>query len=188
MERTELEKMLAGELYSASDPELVLARQRARRITRLFNATTEEEIERRTALLSELFGAAGPGVDIEPPFRCDYGSNIRLGERVYMNFGCVILDDAPVTIGEGVLLGPSVHIYAATHPIDPDVRKTGRELALPVTIGDNVWIGGGVRICPGVTIGSNTTIGAGSVVVRDVPPGVLAVGNPCRIVRLVSRR
>jgi len=183
MTRSELEKMLAGELYLASDPELVAARTRARRITRHFNASTEEEIEKRAALLLELFGSIGVGVEIEPPFRCDYGANIRFGERVFVNFDCVILDCARVTLGNGVLIGPGVHIYSATHPTDPELRKSGRELALPVTIGDDVWIGGGVRICPGVTIGANTTIGAGSVVVNDVPPRVVAVGNPCRIVR-----
>jgi maltose O-acetyltransferase len=175
--------MLAGELYLASDPELVAARKRARKLTRAYNATTEEEIEKRAALLAELFATVVRDVEIEPPFRCDYGTNIRLGRRVYMNMGCVILDCNRVTIGDNVLFGPDVHVYAATHPVDPEVRQRGGELALPVTIGDDVWVGGGAILSAGVTIGSNTTIGAGSVVVRDVPANVVAAGNPCRVVR-----
>jgi maltose O-acetyltransferase len=180
---TEIEKMLGGELYLACDPKLTAMRKRARRITREFNATTEDEIEKRSTLLAELFGSAGQGLEIEPPFRCDYGANIHVGRKVCMNFGCVILDCGRVTIGDHVLFGPSVHIYAATHPTEREQRKTGRELALPVTIGDHTWIGGGAIVSAGVTIGTGTTIGAGSVVVRDIPANVVAVGNPCRVVR-----
>jgi maltose O-acetyltransferase len=183
MTTREYQRMLAGELYLASDPELREMRERARRITCAFNASSEEEPARRTELLAELFGSVGARVEIEPPFQCDYGRHIRVGDDVFINFQCVILDCAPVTIGERVLIGPGVHIYAATHPTDPEVRRTGRELALPVTIGDDVWIGGGAVICPGVTIGSRSTIGAGSVVLRDVPSGVVAAGNPCRVLR-----
>ncbi len=182
---TERELMLSGELYFAYDPELVELRGRARRLTRLYNATREDEPRERERLLRELLGACGERVEIEPPFRCDYGSNIRLGDGVYMNFDCVILDCAPISIGERTLLGPGVHLYAATHPADPDVRATLRELARPISIGRNAWIGGGAIICPGVTIGDEAVIGAGSVVTRDVPARVIAAGNPCRVIRPV---
>ncbi|MGE5591703.1 MAG: sugar O-acetyltransferase [Bacillota bacterium] len=180
--KTEREKMLAGELYDSSDPELVALRLRARRLTRQYNATTEEEAERRAEILRELFGAVGSAT-IEPTFRCDYGGNIRVGRNLYMNFDCVILDCAAVEIGDNVMAGPGVHIYTAYHPLQAAERVKGPELAAPVRIGDNVWLGGGVIVCPGVTIGSNTTIGAGSVVTRDVPDNVFAAGNPCRVIR-----
>lgn len=183
MEKTEKQKMLAGELYRASDTELVSERQKARRLTRLYNSTTEEEMERRSQILRELFGTVGSSIDIEPPFYCDYGYNIHAGDGFYMNFGCVILDCCPVHIGEKVLCGPSVQIYTATHPTDPELRLSGLELAAPVHIGSNVWIGGGAIICPGVTIGDNTTIAAGSVVVKDIPARVVAGGNPCRVIK-----
>ncbi|NEQ21700.1 MAG: sugar O-acetyltransferase, partial [Microcoleus sp. SIO2G3] len=151
MDKTEKQKMLAGELYRAVDSELVAERQRARRLTRLYNSTTEQELETRSQILYELFGAVGANVEIEPPFYCDYGSNIYAGDGFYMNFGCVILDCNSVYIGEKVLCGPAVQIYTATHPTDPEIRLSGLELALPVRIGNNVWIGGGAIICPGVT-------------------------------------
>jgi maltose O-acetyltransferase len=183
MARTEKEKMLAGELYVAADPELATARARARKLLRAYNQSTEEELKLRERLLSQLLGAVGAGTWIEPPFYCDYGEHIRLGARAYMNFNCVILDCNPVTLGDDVFLGPGVHIYAATHPLDPDERIKGPELGRPVTIGAKVWIGGGAIICPGVTIGEGSTIGAGSVVVRDIPPYVAAAGNPCRVIK-----
>lgn len=183
MEKTEKQKMLAGELYRGSDTELVAQRQQARRLTRLYNSTTEEEIERRSQILRKLFGTVGASIEIEPPFYCDYGYNIHAGDGFYMNFGCVILDCCPVYIGEKVLCGPSVQVYTATHPTDPDVRVSGLELAAPVRIGNNVWIGGGAIICPGVTIGDDTTIAAGSVVVKDIPARVVAGGNPCRVLK-----
>jgi maltose O-acetyltransferase len=183
MARTEKEKMLAGELYVATDPELSAGRVRARKLLRAYNQSTEDELKLRESLLSQLLGHVGEGVWIEPPFLCDYGEHIRLGARVFMNFQCVILDCNPVTVGDDVSLGPGVHIYAATHPLDPDDRAKGPELGRPVTIGSKVWIGGGSIICPGVTIGEGSTIGAGSVVVRDIPPYVLAAGNPCRVIR-----
>jgi maltose O-acetyltransferase len=183
---TEREKMLAGELYNASDAELREARLRARRLTRAYNETTEIEGRERTAILKELLGGVAGAIGIEPPFYCDYGSNIYVGDNFYMNFGCVILDCNRVTIGKNVMCGPGVHIYAAHHPVKACERIKGPELASPVTIGDNVWIGGGAIICPGVTIGNNTTIGAGSVVVDDIPDNVLAVGNPCRVVRKLN--
>lgn len=185
-ELTEKQKMLAGELYLAADPELVAERLRARRLTRLYNGTTEEEASRRLEILRELLGGVGARVDIEPPFRCDYGSNIRLGDGFYANFDCIILDCAPVTIGRDVKLGPRVQIVAAYHPTDPVARASGRELAAPVTIGDGVWIGAGAIIGPKVTIGAGTTIGAGSVVTRDIPARVVAAGVPCRVIRTLD--
>ncbi|GMU23025.1 MAG: maltose O-acetyltransferase [Phycisphaerae bacterium] len=181
--RTELEKMLAGELYLAADPQLAQMRRAARRLTRLYNATTEEDSSRRREILNSLFGRVGTRVEIEPPFHCDYGRFIFAGEGLYLNFGCVILDCNEVHIGDNVLCGPYVQIYAATHPMDPAMRAAGPELTRPVRIGSRVWIGGGAIICPGVTIGDDTVIGAGSVVTRDIPAGVVAVGNPCRVVR-----
>ena len=180
---TEKQKMLSGELYDGFDPELLKARGRARRLLVLYNATAMEDKDRRAELIKELVGAAGEGVWIEPPFQCDYGSNIRLGKGVFINFNCVILDCREVHLGDGTLIAPAVQIYTGFHPTDPEVRKTGRELAAPVRIGANVWIGGGAIICPGVTIGDNTTIGAGSVVLKDVPANVIAAGNPCRVIR-----
>jgi maltose O-acetyltransferase len=175
--------MLAGELYSAMDPELTAARFRARKLVRAYNATEDEDAARRRELLGQLFGSMGPGVQIEPPFQCDYGTQIHVGARVFMNFQCVILDCNTVTIGDDVSIGPGVHIYAATHPLDPDERIKGPELARPVTIGNKVWLGGGAIILPGVTIGEGTTVAAGSVVTKDLPPYVLAGGNPCRVLR-----
>lgn len=184
--KTEREKMQDGELYDSSDPELVALRLRARRLTRQYNATTEEETVRRGQILKELFGSVGSAF-IEPNFRCDYGGNIRVGENLYMNFDCVILDCAQVEIGDGVMCGPGVHIYTAYHPLPAAERMKGPELAAPVRIGNNVWLGGGVIVCPGVAIGDNTTIGAGSVVTRDIPAGVFAAGNPCRVIRRLTQ-
>ena len=183
MERTERQKMLSGELYLAEDSELVSERKRASRLLRRYNTTTEEQEAQRKQILAELLGQLGNKVTIVPPFHCDYGSNIDAGDGLYMNYGCVILDCNLVTIGENVLCAPYVQIYAAYHPTEPEIRLSGRELAAPVKIGNNVWIGGSAIICPGVTIGDNTTIGAGSVVVKDVPANVVAAGNPCRIIR-----
>jgi maltose O-acetyltransferase len=175
--------MLAGEPYLASDPVLVEERRNARRLTRLFNATTEDDTQRRRQILTKLLGSIGVKCEIEPPFRCDYGSLIHLGDNFYANFGCVILDCNLVTIGRDVKFGPGVHIYAATHPVDPSARAAGRELGLPVTIGDGVWVGGRSIILPEVTIGDGTTIAAGSVVAKSIPAGVVAAGVPCRVLR-----
>ena len=182
-EITEKQRMLAGELYLSADPELVAERQRARRLTRIYNQTTEDEPGRRLEILRELLAEVGTRVDIEPTFRCDYGSNIRVGDGFYANFDCIILDCNTVTIGRDVMLAPRVQILTAYHPIEPKPRISGRELAAPVTIGDEVWIGAGVIINPGVTIGSGTTIGAGSVVTRSIPANVVAAGVPCRVLR-----
>jgi maltose O-acetyltransferase len=183
---SEKEKMLAGELYLAADSELVTMRHRARMLTRHYNATTEEEETKRLDILMELFGRVGPSVKIEPPFFCDYGSNINAGDGLYMNFGCVVLDCAEVNIGTDLQCGPYVQIYTAYHPLNASERTAGPELASPITIGSRVWIGGGAIICPGITIGDDTTIGAGSIVTRDIPAGVLAAGNPCRVVRTLD--
>ena len=182
-ERSEREKMLAGELYDASDPMLTAIRLCARQLTRRYNQSREDERELRASLLRELLGAVGEQAVIEPPFYCDYGENIFLGENFFMNFGGVILDCNVVRVGANVQCGPSVQLLAATHPLAATERIKGPELSAPITIGDNVWLGGGVIVCPGVTIGANTTIGAGSVVTHDIPANVFAAGNPCRVIR-----
>ncbi len=182
---TEKELMLAGELYDAGDPELVKMRTRARQITRAYNSTDEEQRDIRRTLLNRLLGQMPPKIHIEPPFRCDYGWNIILGQNFYANFGVVMLDVCEIRIGENVLLAPNVQIYTAHHPLDPQERLTLRELGSPVTIGNNVWIGGGAIILPGVSIGDNSVIGAGSVVTKDIPANVIAVGNPCRVLRAI---
>ncbi|WP_141731984.1 sugar O-acetyltransferase [Oligoflexus tunisiensis] len=180
--RTEREKMLAGEFYQPLDPELVALREEARDLTQAYNATREVEQGDRLSLLKRLLGSMGADVCIQPPFFCDYGFNIHLGDRVFFNFNCVVLDVCEVRIGDVCLFGPAVQIYAATHPMNAELRRQ-QEFARPVTIGSDVWVGGGSIICPGVTIGSRTVIGAGSVVTRDVPGGVFAAGNPCRVIR-----
>lgn len=180
---TEKELMLSGQLYDASDAELVKLRTRARQVTRAYNSTNEEQRDIRRTLLNRLLGQMPPKIEIEPPFRCDYGWNIYLGQNFYANFGVVMLDVCEIRIGEGVLLAPNVQIYTAHHPLNPEERLTGRELGSPVTIGNNVWIGGGAIVLPGVTIGDNSVIGAGSVVTKDIPANVVAAGNPCRVLR-----
>ena len=180
--RSEREKMLAGELYDPLDPELVAARVRARDLCQALNATREADETERRRVLVDLFGAGGDRVWMQPPFYCDYGSNITLGERVFFNFNCVVLDVCAVRVGDFTLFGPAVQIYTATHPLDAEQRRT-REFAKPIDIGSDVWVGGSAIICPGVTIGSRTVIGAGSVVTRDIPAGVFAAGNPCRVIR-----
>jgi len=182
-EDSERTRMLAGQLYDVSDPELVAMRLRARRLTHAYNHSGPDDVSKRKAWLAELFGAIGDGVVIEPPFHCDYGVHIRIGAGVYVNFGCVVLDCSTVEIGAGTQVAPRVVISAATHPVDPDERRKGPEMAYPVTIGRNVWIGAGAGIGAGVTIGDDTTIGAGSIVLDDIPPRVLAAGTPCRVIR-----
>lgn len=184
---TEKEKMLAGELYLASDPELIGERERAQRLLARFNALAGlDDGGESGRILKELLGAVGDNCSIQPAFRCDYGYNIRVGRNFFANYDCVILDVCRVQIGDNVMLGPRVGIYAATHPLEADVRVSMLESGRPVSIGDNVWIGGAALILPGVSIGSNAVIGAGSVVVKDIPEGVLAVGNPCRVLRKIS--
>ena len=182
---TAWEKMVRGELYDPHDVELVRRRNRARDLCQDLNATREAMAEERRRILLELFGRGGDTVWLQPPFFCDYGANILLGERVFFNFNCVVLDVAPVTIGDHTLFGPAVQVYTATHPFDAGLRRT-REFAKPIDIGPDVWVGGGAILCPGVTIGRRSVIGAGSVVTRDIPAEVLAAGNPCRVIRPVS--
>ena len=173
--------MLTGELYNPAEPGLVAKRARARLLAGRLTGGDDEA-------LRELFGAMGSDVEIVTPFFCDYGFNIFVGSRVFLNTNCVILDCARVEIGDDVQIGPGVHLYAASHPVDPMLRRTGLERAEPVTVGSDVWLGGGTIVCPGVVIGSGTTIGAGSVVASDVPGGVLAAGNPCRVIRPIAER
>lgn len=182
---SEKEKMLEGMLYNASDDELIKEREYARWLIYEYNSTKPDEKQIRNNILKKLFGQIEGDLYIEPPFRCDYGYNIKVGTNFYANFGCVILDVNKVIIGDNVLLGPNVQIYAATHPTDPQVRLTQKELGKPVVVGNNVWIGGGTIICPGVKIGDNTVVGAGSVVTKDIPSNVIAVGNPCRVIKKV---
>lgn len=176
-------KMLAGELYVADDPELYAAHLRAQALLAKFNVTAADAGDERRALLTELFAKFGDGTVLKPSLRCDYGFNISIGERTFINFDCVLLDCNRIIIGNEVQFAPGVHIYTATHPVDAKQRRSCVEYALPVMIGDGAWLGGGAIVCPGVTIGENTVVGAGSVVARDLPANVVAVGNPCRVVR-----
>jgi maltose O-acetyltransferase len=178
---TEREKMIAGEPYRASDPELVEARLRAQELLARYNASAPRGDAERGALLLELFGAIGNAPTVMPRFSCDYGFNIRAGNNLFVNYDCVFLDCAPIELGDDVQIAPAVQIYTATHPLDPTLRRSGIEGARPVRIGSNVWIGGGAIVLPGVTVGDDAVIGAGSVVTRDVPRGALVVGNPARV-------
>lgn len=183
MPTSEKAKMLAGELYDAADPELVAGRRRAQRLLARYNATGPDDGETRAALLRELFGAVGDAVDIQPRFACDYGVNIRVGQRAFINYNCVFLDCAAIEIGDDLQMAPAVQLYTATHPLDRATRAAGLEYARPIRIGDGVWIGGGAIVLPGITIGDGVVVGAGSVVTHDLPPGSLALGNPARIIR-----
>ena len=180
------ERMLAGELYIADDPELARAAERAMTLTHHLNAMDPNDGAGRRAILTELLGAFGDDSHIRPPFRCDYGFQTFIGARTFVNFGLVCLDVATVTIGDDVQIGPNVQLLTPTHPTAAGLRRQKWEAARPIVIGDNVWLGGGVIVCPGVTIGANTVVGAGAVVVRDLPPDVVAVGNPARIVKDVQ--
>ncbi len=182
---SEWEKMLAGELYDPHDTQLVQARVRARDLCQELNASHESDQEMRRRILTQLMGHGGDSVWMQPPFYCDYGTNISLGERVYFNFNCIVLDVCRVTVGSYTLFGPAVQIYTAMHPLDAALRRE-QEYGKPVEIGADVWVGGGAIICPGVTIGAKTVIGAGSVVTRDIPSGVFAAGNPCRVIREID--
>ena len=183
---TEKEKMISGRLYCAQDEPLRREHASALRLTRLFNRTTEEESARRGELLRELFASVGKNVTIEPTFRCDYGRNIHIGDNFFANFDCIILDVCTVTIGSDVLFGPRVCLYTAAHPLDAEVRRSGLESGQPIHIGDTVWIGGNAVINPGVSIGARSIIGSGSVVTKDIPPDVVAAGNPCRVIRAIN--
>ncbi|HYE31699.1 MAG TPA: sugar O-acetyltransferase [Methylomirabilota bacterium] len=179
---TELQKMLSGELYDPLDFELTAARKACRDLTKRLNDSAEDEVELRKATLNELFGYETDAW-IQPPFFCDYGTNIRLGKKVFFNFNSVVLDVMEVTIGDYTLFGPSVQIYTAMHPADAETRRKGVEFAKKVVIGSDVWFGGGAIVCPGVRIGDRCIIGAGSVVTRDIPDDVFAAGNPCKLIK-----
>jgi maltose O-acetyltransferase len=182
-ESEEKERMLRGELYDASDPELVAERRRARELVRQYNGTMEAENDRREELLRELFGTVEGDVVVEPPFRCDYGYNVHVGEGFYANFDCVVLDVCRVEFGRNCLLGPGVHVYTATHPLDAAERVKGPEYGKPVSVGDDVWLGGRAVLNPGVTVGDGTVVASGAVVTEDVPAGVVVGGNPASVVR-----
>ncbi|MCB6285338.1 Maltose O-acetyltransferase [[Clostridium] scindens] len=184
---TKKELMLMGELYKLNDDkELNEDFMRARRLTRLFNSMTEEQMEERKEIIKELFKSTGENVHVEQTFHCDYGCHISVGENFYANYDCIMVDVCEIIIGDNVLLAPRVGIYTAGHPIDAAVRNEGLEFGKPVIIGDNVWIGGNAVINPGVTIGSGVVIGSGSVVTKDIPDHVVAVGNPCRVLRKIN--
>ncbi len=182
---TERDKMLAGDMYDPFDPELVAGRERARDLCQALNATRDAQAQERRRILRDLFGAGGESVWMQPPFFCDYGRNIELGERVFFNFNCVVLDVCRVRIGDYTLFGPAVQIYTPMHPFNAEQRRR-EEFGKPVDIGSDVWVGGGAIILPGVRRGSRAVIGAGSVVTRDVPEGVFAAGNPCRVIRQIE--
>ena len=183
---TEKERMLSEKLYIPMDEALAADCARSRRLVRLINGTTEEQAEYRVQLFKELFGRTGENLWVEPPFHCDYGCHISVGENFYANFDCIILDVCDVTIGDNVFLAPRVCIYTAGHPIDAGVRRRQLEYGKKVVIGNDVWVGGNTVINPGVTIGDNVGIGSGSVVTKDIPSGVIAAGNPCRVLRPVT--
>jgi maltose O-acetyltransferase len=184
--RSMRERMLAGDLYRGADAELEAEMAHAMRLTKQLNDSDPGDPKTRRALLTRLLGALGEDADLRPPLHCDYGSHTRIGARTFINFGLMALDVAPITIGEDVMMGPNVQLLTPTHPLDPDTRRDKWESALPITIGNNAWIGGGAIICPGVTIGDDAVVGAGAVVTKDVPAGMVAVGNPARVVRSVS--
>lgn len=182
---TEKEKMLKGEYYNAFEKTLLQDRRKAQKLCQQLNDIPDGSPEERMAIIQELLNT-NKEVWIESPFRCDYGYNIHIGDNFYANFGCVILDCNLVKIGDNVKFGPNVQVYAATHPIDPKKRISGKEMAYPITINDNVWIGGSSIILPGVIIGNNTVIGAGSIVTKNIPDNVVAVGNPCHVIRSIK--
>ncbi|PPG05513.1 maltose acetyltransferase [Pseudoclavibacter sp. RFBI5] len=181
--RTMKQRMLAGELYHADDPELLAGAERAVRLQAEYNAAFPVDTERASGILAELLGSLGANVTVKAPLYVDYGSNITIGDGTFVNVGLVALDVTPITIGASCQIGPNVQLLTPTHPLDPEPRRAGYEAGAPITLGDNVWLGGGVIVCPGVTIGENTVVGAGAVVTKDLPANVVAVGNPARVIR-----
>ena len=184
--RSQRERMLAGDLYIADDPELARQSLHAAELTKAFNESSPSDPELRRRILAELLGSLGDGSEVRPPFYCDYGYQPHIGARTFVNFGLVALDVAPIHIGDDVQLGPYVQLLTPTHPLEPEPRRAKWEAAEPIAIGDNAWLGGGVIVCPGVTNGADTVVGAGAVVTGDLPPGVLAVGAPARVVRTLE--
>jgi len=184
--KTEKQKMISGEPYLANGKELFTERQNAKELVFEFNNSHPKELKFRTEIIKKLFGKAEKGTYIEPPFRCDYGYNISVGKNFYSNYNCTILDCAEVKIGDNVMFAPNVSLLTAGHPIHHEQRNTGSEYAFPITIGNNVWIGGNVVVNPGVSIGNNTVIGSGSVVTKNIPDNVIAVGNPCKVLREIT--
>jgi maltose O-acetyltransferase len=180
---SERERMLAGELYDPADPALVEARADARELTGEYDRTGPREDQRRRELLEELFGTVGEHAVVEPPFRCDYGFNVEAGDRFFANFDCVFLDVCPVEFGDDCMLGPAVHVYTATHPLDAATRSEGREYGKPVRVGDDVWVGGQAVLNPGVSVGDRAIVASGAVVTRDVPADVVVQGNPAEVVK-----
>ncbi|WP_437597701.1 sugar O-acetyltransferase [Sorangium sp. So ce590] len=184
--RSMRERMLAGDLYIADDPEIAEQSAAALDLMAAYNATSVRQRPLRRRLLEQLLGSIGEGTEIRPPFYVDYGAQITIGARCFANFGLVALDVAPITIGDDVQFGPNVQLLTPTHPVEPEPRRKKWEAAKPITIGNNVWLGGGAIVLPGVTIGDNTVVGAGSVVTRDLPANVVAVGNPARVIRTLD--
>ena len=180
------ERLQAGLVYNDFDEDLFQRRVKAKKLFRAYNASDDDEVELRERLMGELFGSVGERVWIEPDFKCEFGSNIHIGDDVYINFGCVILDCAKVTIGEHTLLGPNVGLYAANHSTDAEERINGGCYGKPISIGKKCWLGGDVKVVPGVSIGDGAVIGTGSIVTKDIPSGVIAVGNPCRVLREIT--
>ena len=185
--RSQRQRMLDGDLYIADDPELAADSLRARRLQDRYNRTEAGDADGRRRILEELLGGLGAGSEIRPPFYCDYGYQMRVGARVFANFGLSALDVAAITIGDNVQIGPNVQLLTPTHPVEAEARRAGWEAAEPITIGANVWLGGGVIVLPGVEIGENTVVGAGSVVTRDLPADVVAIGSPARVTRPLPR-
>jgi maltose O-acetyltransferase len=184
--RSQRERMLAGDPYNADDPILAEESRRAAELTKEYNESSPSDAAARKRILLDLLGSLGEDTEIRPPFYCDYGYHTYIGARTFVNFGLVALDVAPITIGDDVQIGPWVQLLTPTHPLEPEARRAKWEAAEPITIGDNVWLGGGVIVCPGVKIGPDTVVGAGAVVTGDLPPGVLALGSPARVVRSIA--
>lgn len=184
--RSNRERMLGGDQYIADDPDLARESDRAANLATAFNATAGDDYAGRDRILRELLGSVGPGTVFRPPFWCDYGYQTHVGARTFANFGLICLDVGRITIGDDVQIGPNVQLLTATHPVEPEPRRAKWEGSRPITISNNVWLGGGAIVCPGVTIGENTVVGAGAVVTRDLPPNTIAVGNPARVIRSIE--
>lgn len=183
---TEWERMQKGLVYNDFDQDLFNKRVEAKKLFKAYNKTEDEEVDLRNKIMKQLFKNVGENVWIEPDFRCEFGKNITIGDNVYINFGCIILDCSEVTIGSHTLLGPNIGLYAANHSTDATERINGGCYGKPIHIGNNVWLGGDVKVLQGVTIGDNTIIGAGSIVTKDIPDNVIAVGNPCKVIRKIT--